>query len=71
MRLDPASRRALTQARDQAQGFGGVVLVMASDPDDAKVLVVANPQEIQGKRLDFLGREKAEAWAIVDAFAAV
>ena len=71
VRFDPASRQALTQAHDQAQGFGGVVLVMSGGPEDAKVLVVANPQETKGKRLDFLGLRKAEAWAIVDAFDAV
>jgi len=71
VRLDPGSETQLKGLRQQAAGFGGVVLVMAGDPEDRQVLAVAKPQEIQGKRLDFLGLEKAEAWAIVDAFAAV
>lgn len=71
VRLAPGSEQQLADARDQAAGFGGVVLVMVGDAEDTTVLTVANPQEIQGKRLDFLGLEKAEAWAVVDAFAAV
>ncbi|MEP9362809.1 hypothetical protein ABLE68_07580 [Nocardioides sp. CN2-186] len=71
VRFDGSTQRAVEAARDSAAGLGGVVLVMARNADDQQVLAVANPQEIQGKRADFLGLEKAEAWAIVDAFGAV
>ncbi len=71
VRFSPGSGPQLTAAQDQAAGIGGVVLVMSGDRDDRQVLAIAKPQEMQGKRLNFLGLEKAEAWAIVDAFAAV
>jgi hypothetical protein len=52
-------------AGERAAGMGGVVLLVdASD----RVLGAVPPADVNGSRAEFLGLEKAEAWALVIAF---
>jgi hypothetical protein len=64
VRFSVDSRGAVRRARDQAAGFGGVVLVTVGD---AIVTVVA-PRELTARRAALLGLEKTEAWAAVNAY---
>ena len=58
------SRDAVRRTRQQAAGFGGVVVVTVDD----LVVMVAAPTEVHPRRIARLGLEKSEAWSLVDAF---
>jgi hypothetical protein len=60
-----ASGRAVHRAADDAAGMGGVVLIV--DPAD-RVLGAVPPPDTGASEARFLGLEKAEAWALVEAF---
>ncbi len=64
VRLSADSRDVVRRVREQAAGLGGVVLVTVDDD----VVMVAAPPEISPRRIARLGLEKAEAWALVEAF---
>lgn len=68
VRLDRADREDAGAARDQAAAFGGVVLVLTPQAPGT-VVEVLTPDQIRGSSVRFLGLEKTEAWAVVDAFA--
>jgi hypothetical protein len=53
------------RASERAAGMGGVVLVLAGRD---RAVAAVPPSEIGPARARFLGLEKAEAWALVDAF---
>ena len=59
------SVRAPRLATEQAAGMGGVVLVVAADD---RVLAAVPPLDLAAGKAQFLGLEKAEAWALVEAF---
>jgi hypothetical protein len=60
-----ASARPVRRAAVDAAGMGGVVLVL--DPA-GRVLGAVPPPDLGARKAQFLGLEKAEAWAVVDAF---
>lgn len=60
-----AGRRAVQLAAEQAAGMGGVVLIVGAD-DTA--LAAVPPLDLAAGKAQFLGLEKAEAWALVGAF---
>ena len=67
IRFDPASRTAVTAARDAAAGLGGLVLVTVGDD----VLIAVRPDAIRPAAARFFGLEKPEAWAIPEGFPGV
>lgn len=64
MRFGAASRPDVRRARDQAAGFGGVVVVTVAD----SVVAVVPPSSLTPRRAILLGLQKTEAWAAVRAF---
>ncbi|WP_028643629.1 hypothetical protein [Nocardioides sp. URHA0020] len=58
------SADAVRRARDQAAGFGGVVVVTVGDD----VVASIPPADLTPRRAVRFGLEKSEAWAVVDAY---
>jgi hypothetical protein len=64
VRFASDARDAVRRVRDQAAGFGGVVVVTVG----STVVMVAAPTELTPGRIARLGLRKAEAWSLVSAF---
>ena len=60
-----ASSRPVRRAAADAAGMGGVVLVLDAT---GRVLGAVPPPDVGASEAHFLGLEKAEAWALVEAF---
>ena len=63
LRFDPADRRAVTAAREEARGIGAVVLVLGADED---VLAPAAVPDIERGVIRLSQLEKPEAWDTVE-----
>ena len=63
-RVAPADHGRVAAAREQAAGFGGVVLLIGRP---SRVLEVAPPDALTSGNARLLGLEKPEAWAFVEA----